>query len=359
MKKKILQVTLFDNNNIGNRLQCYALYKQLSNEECDVALLRDRKDYVPIRNDLLKNQVKHVLGLFGNKKYQQKYLAWKGRIARQAAMRAFSESHLGKVIDASDGTDGIDFSSYDLGIVGSDQVWHHWNDNDNELPFFYLEFLPPEKRAAYGASFGFDQFREDDFQQHKDGLNHMKYISCRETRGCELVKEVTGRDVSHVLDPTLLLDASEWEKLETSANAFVKSQHDYIFIYFLGNITEEYQAEIEKKANGKKIINFGDLTDMDIASCGPIEFLYLIHHADYILTDSFHGTVFCTIFNKPFTVFRRKQEGFENMFGRIEDLLKSTDQCDHAYGGIDQSVKVDSFETIKDRSLVYLNHILQ
>ncbi|MGN0363532.1 MAG: polysaccharide pyruvyl transferase family protein [Bilifractor sp.] len=357
--KKVLQVTLYDNRNIGNRLQCYALYQLLVDRHCEVTLLRDRREYQPGRKVVLKNRIKHLLGILGSKEYKTKYKLWTGDLSRNAAMQQFSDKYLGKVIDASDGVDHIDFSKYELGIVGSDQVWHHWNDDDGELPYFYLEFLPVEKRTAYAASFGFDDFRRDDILQHKKGLQGMHYISCREARGCELVRELTGKDVPHVLDPTLIFDALKWKLLEKDANSFAKSQQDYVFIYFLGNITEEYHAEIVKKAAGKQIINFGNLEDADIAACGPIEFLYLIDHADYVITDSFHCTVFSILFNKPFTVVRRQQEGFDNMFGRIEELLISTGNEDKALGGVDRSIVEESFENMKTRSLKYLDEILQ
>lgn len=357
--KKVLQVTLFDNSNIGNRLQNYALYTLLTSKGCDVTNLKDRTEYVPDTKTKVKNQVKHVLGIFGNKKYKEKYLQYKGNLKRRAALQSFSNAYIPKVIDASNGTDGIDFSSFDLGIAGSDQVWHHWNQDDKELPYFYLEFLPEEKRNAYAASFGFDEFPEEDLDQHKYGLSHMHSISCREQSGCNLVKSVTGKDVPHVLDPTLLLSAEEWRKLENQANAYVRSLKDYVFIYFLGNITDEYRNEIEKKANGKKIVNFTDWNNSKIAECGPVEFLYLIDHCDYFLTDSFHGTVFATLFNKEFTVFRRKQEGFENMFSRINELLISTGHEEKAYGGVDPADNVETFDILKQRSLDYLDKILK
>lgn len=358
MKKNILQVTLYDNGNIGNRLQCYALYKLLADRHCEVTLLRDRKDHQPDGKEILKNRIKYVLGRLGSGKYGTKYKAWQGRYSRIAAMRQFSETYLGQVIDASGGTEGIDFSTYDLGIVGSDQVWHHWDDG-GDLPYFYLEFLPPEKRAAYAASFGFDHFSEADVQQHKEGLQEMHYISCREARGCELVKELAGRDALHVLDPTLILDAAEWKKLENDASSFAKAQQGYVFIYFLGDINDEYKHEIEKRAAGKKIIDFGNFADEDIAACGPVEFLYLIDHADYVITDSFHCTVFSILFHKPFTVVRRQQEGFNKMFGRIEELLISTGNQDKALGGVDRNLAADSFDSMKLRSLNYLDEILR
>lgn len=357
--KKVLQVTLFDNGNIGNRLQNYALYTLLASRGCSVTNLKDRVDYVPSIKEKIKNQVKHLLGLFGREKYKEKYQHYWGDLRRREALKKFSKTYFPNVIDASNGTDNIDFSSFDLGIVGSDQVWHHWNDNNNELPYFYLEFLPKEKRNAYAASFGFDEFPAEDFEQHKYGLSHMHKISCREQSGCNLVKSVIGKEVPHVLDPTLLLSADDWRKLEDHANEYVRSLHDYVFAYFLGTITDEYKKVIQTKIKGKQIINFSDWNNKNICDCGPVEFLYLIDHCDYFLTDSFHGTVFATLFNKEFTVFRRKQEGFEKMFSRINELLISTGQEEKAYGGVDKVYGIEDFDFLKKKSLNYIDNLLK
>lgn len=365
--KRILQVTLFDDKNIGNRLQNYALQEVLIKKECEVTNLRDRRVYHISGKQLIKNNVKHILSITGNKKYKQKYEASRFINARWKIIHQFSEEYIHHIIDASKGIDKIELSNYDLAIVGSDQVWHNWKAGDPDfvmdLSYYYLSFLPPEKRAAYGASFGFDKFLERDLQAHMNGLQGMHYISCREQSGCDLVQSVTGKDVPHVLDPTLLLDASDWRKLESKANAYSKNvTGKYAFVFFLGNETEEYKQSVERECQKNSIdtiIDFNDFSDDNIASCGPIEFLYLIDHAQYIFTDSFHCTVFSILFDKNFVVYRRLQDGFTNMFGRIEELLKMTGHMNNAYGGVSNRTKVEDFEIIKRRSLDYLDLILK
>ena len=253
------------------------------------------------------------------------------------------------------------WSSFDIAIVGSDQIWHKWGDDKLELPFYYLEFMPIEKRAAYAASFGFEEFPEKDREQHKNGLRNMRYISCRELSGCKLVSEAIGRNVPHVLDPTLLLSATDWRKIEDQASEFARSWKNYAFVYFLGEQTVEYKKKIRDVMQTQKIdriIDFSNYMDKNISKCGPAEFLSLIDHAEWVFTDSFHCTVFSVIFDKKFTVFRREQEGFEKMFGRIEDLLASTNKLKYIYGGTTR-VATNDFDKLHSDSLNYIDQIIK
>ena len=253
------------------------------------------------------------------------------------------------------------WDEYDFAIVGSDQVWHKWGNDLKELPYYYLEFMPKEKRLSYAASFGFDEFPTIDREKHIKGLKGMHAISCREQSGCRLIKEATGKEATHVLDPTLLLKPEEWRNIEADISTVVKPEEKYIFIYFLGNIIEEYRQYIDEIASkrGLRIIDFLDMQDKNIACCGVGEFVSFIDHADYVLTDSFHCTVFSILFEKEFTVFKRKQEGFEKMYSRIEELLQSTGHEYNAYDKLNPNPMVENFETLYENSRRYLTEILR
>lgn len=255
-----------------------------------------------------------------------------------------------------------DWSMYDLAIVGSDQVWHNWHKDSMELPYYYLEFMPSEKRVSYAASFGFEEFPAEDRAEHIKGLKGMHAISCRESSGCALIKRETDRDAVHVLDPTLLLSADEWRKVAAPIPENLHaSKGGYAFMYFLGQIPDEYQKFIEdvQAKRGIKMIDFMDLKKEAIARCGVGEFLSLIDNADYVVTDSFHCTVFSILFQKEFTVFKRKGEGFEKMFGRIEDLLQATGNTNRAFEPIAEDPDAVSFEVLKENSRKYLEDVLK
>lgn len=364
MKKNILLVTLQDNFNIGNRLQNFALQSVLSKRYNVKIINLDNGYSIPSRNlkICIKNLVKYILAKLGNKKYKQYFENKKTEKRRFNVIKQFTDKYIDNITRVSyTNVYYKNWNNYDLAVVGSDQVWHKWRNTDDELPYYYLEFLPTQKRVAYAASFGFDSFPIEDRQQHIKGLRGMEYISCREDSGCKLVESVTGRKIPHVLDPTLLLTAKEWRKLSTNANTFSKDQVQYAFVYFLGEITSNYRKEIESKIKkyGLKVIDFTDISNNEIANCGPVEFLHLIDRADYVFTDSFHCTVFSILFNKHFEVFRRKEPGMEKMFSRIEELVVNTNNSDKVYGGVTPGLKAEKMSNLRKKSLDYLDKVMK
>ena len=160
-------------------------------------------------------------------------------------------------------------------------------------------------------------------------LNRIDYISVRETKGASIIKKLTGRDATVALDPTLLFTGNEWMEIFP-----YEKKHDepYIFAYFLGTF-ESHRKAVEKFAKEtnlkvitcphmddfvEKDITFGDEQRFDI---DPVDFLNLIRGADYVCTDSFHGTVFSILNHKKFLTFNRyKEGGKESRNSRIESL---------------------------------------
>ena len=361
MNKKLLLVTLFDDNNIGNRLQNYALQQVLMSHGAEVTILDNGYTTQPSAKMMVKAWVKGLLGMLGNEKYSQKYLKYWADNRKRHANIEFDKKNLVDILKIHNKQAFYtDWSGYGAAIAGSDQIWHKWREDDDELPFYYLQFVPFEKRFAYAASFGFEEFPDKDLEQHEKGLKGMRYISCREQSGCDLIKGVIGKEVPRVLDPTLLMKAEEWRKIEEQASNFAKNKKNYAFLYFLGEQTDEYKVYMEQimKTEGiESIIDFSDYTNRNICECGPSDFLSLIDNARYIFTDSFHCTVFSLFFEKEFTAFRRKQIGFEKMFGRIEDLLASKGKLQHIYGGSTKEATND-FDDLYLCSMQYIDKIL-
>ena len=348
---------------MGNRLQNYALQFVLSKYSSNITNLDNGYSEFDSRNykHQVKELIKNILSFLGLKKYKDWSIYNKNRRARYLINKEFTDKYIHNITKVTyDNVYQKNWNNYDLAIVGSDQVWHKWRDNDKELPYYYLEFLPESKRASYAASFGFDEFPKEDREQHVEGLRGMKYISCRETSGCNLVKKVTGQRVPHVLDPTLLLNAQDWRKLSSDSNHYSKSQKKYAFIYFLGELTPEYESEIKRILNtkGLEAINFLDFMNSEISNCGPKEFISLIDNSDIVLTDSFHATVFSILFDKPFEVFRRKGKGMEKMFSRIEELLVNTGNQDKSFDSVTSNLKTENLNSLRQTSINYIEKVL-
>lgn len=360
-KTNILLVTLFDDNNIGNRLQNYALQHILELQDANVSVVDNGYTNYPAIKDKIKIIIKQCLGIIGIEKYRYSFLRFLSDKMKRVANKEFDRKNIHNIINLSNTQIfNSDWSVFDIAIAGSDQIWHRWGNDKLELPFYYLQFMPKTKRAAYAASFGFENFPEQDLEQHKKGLQEMEYISCRELSGCKLVEKVVGRDVPRVLDPTLLLSAADWRKIEEQAPEYARTQKNYAFVYFLGDQTEEYKqyiCDVMQHQEIDKIIDFSNYIDKNISACGPAGFLSLIDRAEWIFTDSFHCTVFSVLFDKKFTAFRREQEGFEKMFGRIEDLLASTNKLECIYGGTTR-VATNDFNKLYSDSMHYISKVM-
>lgn len=209
---------------------------------------------------------------------------------------------------------------YDTFFVGSDQVWNPYAAQANKWEF--LNFASKGKRNSWAASFGVSDIDEK-FSNIFSLLNKMDNISVREESGAEIVKKYTKKRPTVLIDPTMMLNKSEWLKIAEKP-AGIESNNPYILTYFLGSYTERIKADLHciAKKNNLNIYNLNDISQSDLYISGPSEFIYLISKASLILTDSFHACVFSFLFEKPFLVYAR--EGKENnMISRIETLLKT------------------------------------
>lgn len=356
--KKVILVTL-QGDNIGNRLQNYALQEVIKSFGIDV--------YTPYYNlvefeyfrSRVKFAVKVILGKMGIVKYRSDYI----RKKRLNKYKIFNTQYIDNLffVKYSNANKKI-YDQIDFAITGSDQVWHGWSLNKDELRYFYLQHISYQKRIAYASSFGFDAFPEQDINIHREGILGINKLSCREKKGVELIKELTGRDAQLVLDPTLLLGKQEWEKLEKRPERIADDK--YLLFYFLGN-TNNYSAIIDKFANqkGLEIIDAYNPRSLVSQLTTPDEFIWLIRHAEYVCTDSFHATVFSIIFEKKFLVFRRDDLGMENMFNRIENVLDLFGVNERVFKGfiniIDNDYVLNDISYAKKNSLKFLMESLE
>lgn len=202
-------------------------------------------------------------------------------------------------------------------IVGSDQVW-----NPNNLDcFFDLTRFKSGYKISYAASFGVHKILSEQKDKY-NFLKDIKKISVREKTGANILKEMFDCEAQVHLDPSFLLTPEEWKKVEKP----LKISGEYILLYILHipkNINEII-SNIKKKTNKKVVLidRRGYLNkivkcDEVVMDAGPAEFLWLIDNASYVITSSFHGTVFSIIFQKNFLPLINQASP-----SRISDLLK-------------------------------------
>lgn len=191
----------------------------------------------------------------------------------------------------------------DVYCTGSDQVWGKIANDDFDKTYF-LDFVPSNKKCiAYSSSFGKEKISENLKKNLPELLKKYDSLLLREQSAVNIVKELGFNNAELVLDPTLLLKKEQWESLIDKSN----KKEKYVLVYGLHDNKkfDKYAKEFAKKKNLKLIrvspsfhnyFKSGKLKWLPT----PTEFLTYFYNAEYILTDSFHATVFSLIFNKKF-----------------------------------------------------------
>lgn len=310
----IAVITLTKNPNYGNVLQNIAMQRSLCKFGYNVETIKNMHETSLFVG---KNGIKNKLKI---------WLNWNGAKTEETRRRRFLEC-CNRYIKYStsfvyDGNKICgDIDRYDYFIAGSDQIWNP--DFGLATDFEFLNFAPKEKRFSYAASFGvssLNMINEKDKNRIRKRLLEMKAISVREQAGKNIVKELIGAECCVHVDPTILLDVTEWDELLYPPT--LPMPNKYILVYMLGEITTEYWDKIVTKAEecDAKIIN---ILDEKYKTLDPIEFVWLIKNALCICTDSFHATVFSILYHKEFYVMNR-EDSFANQNSRFDTLFEKT-----------------------------------
>lgn len=316
-------ITFHSAHNFGASLQTWALQRVLKNNHIEAYVI----NYHPPIIDDLYNPLK------GKEGFRKSIAALKLRRNNPKSLIRYKNytNFIKKQFDLlGDFTDYQQLTEADLGldayIVGSDQVWNS-EHIDGFDPAYFLDFVSPGKpKISYAASIGRDYLLPVYHDRIRDSLKSFTSISVREKSAVKPVKELADRQVDVVLDPTLLLPREDYELIKTVPA--IKGK--YIFVYMM-----EHNPDVIAFANkvsiatGLPIVQRrpGKLFKNEISSCytsAPGDFLGLIENAEYVITNSFHGTVFSIIYETPFVSMLHSNTG-----SRTVDLLNSLELESH------------------------------
>ena len=322
---KVGIITLFDLNNVGNRLQNYAVTSVLKKMgfECET-LVPHRLPKTPYRMELDK-QISELMLLEPCKAQEEN-----SNICRALRFESFTDEFIPwKELSCSQFGKDVE-KDYDFFVTGSDQVWNPYFKNAiGQIENRLLAFAPPQKRVCFAPSIGVDDIPKSLYELYEREWSEYRCLSAREKSGCDLINKITGRDATVVIDPTLMIDVDEWLSMAQPMPGFDYEQ-EYVLFYFLGEPEEEMTTGmkefIQKEVVEKniKIVRLFDKEDRVMNSTGPAQILDLFSHAKMICTDSFHGTVFSILLGRPFVLADRTLvigDSVINMSGRIHTLL--------------------------------------
>lgn len=342
VSQKIGVLTLPLNPNIGGNIQAYALMevlRQLGHEPVLINRRHQSKDAGPDVVDPIKDAQR---ALYGNSI----------SMGRDVPNVQFIKTYMLPITRSFNWSPQlsrhIEDYQFDAIIVGSDQVWRP-RYAQSMLPDSFLGFIPEgskTKRISYAASFGTAEW-EFDAQQTQEFSKLIKKfdaVSVREDSGVELCQRYFGVGAQHVLDPTLLLMPEHYiEKFSLDA---IHTEKNRLLTYILdGNsdktcVVNTIAEKLSLNIYATNGLPFGTTGTTDGEGDKSVEsWLASFHHADFVVTDSFHGTVFSILFNKPFIAYGNPNRGM----ARFTSLLKMV--------GLEGRIVVKSSEVNLDKML--------
>ena len=327
--KKVGLITYYGNN-YGGCLQAYAIQHIIMSLGYTANILQVNIPLKGGRNNTIKaiiRVLKNPIAFIKRRKYIKEYS--KNEVIRNEAFNKFRREFLifdkSFVLRENSLEVASDYSAY---VCGSDQIWNPNLYGVN--PIWTMKFAPSNaKKIAYAPSIGISNIPDKFASAFKDSLKDYSYISCREQEGADsLNKILKGRkNVDVVLDPTLLLSPNEWHAFARNVNI----SKPYVFCYLFGDY--EYISKVKsqvKKYFGIDFVslpyNLRELIDDDVKlyDITPNQFVWLIENAKFVITDSFHASVFSIKMSTPFIVLKRTSDNNKkNMNSRIYTLLRT------------------------------------
>jgi polysaccharide pyruvyl transferase WcaK-like protein len=331
MKIGILTQPLHDN--YGGLLQAYALKEVLQEMGHEVIIInRQSNRKVPLwrRYASIAKSI-----LIGRRIHPNLFLKSTHREELSRETRKFREAYipnLSHLITDNEGMQELNSMGFDAYIVGSDQCWRP--RYSPAIQNYFLDFVANDckaKRIAYAASFGVGhwEFTPEDTEKSKELLKKFDAISVREDSAIDLIKTHLGRiDAQHVLDPTMLLSPHQYKAIVDKEK--IAPSPGNLKVYVLdktpekGNLVKLLEEKLQlnafevlpaKRLNEEKVTN-SNINNFVFPN--PAKWLRGFQDAKFVVTDSFHGTVFSILYNIPFIAIGNVDRGMS----RFQSLLK-------------------------------------
>lgn len=291
--KKVALITWHSLENYGSALQNYALFTILKEKGYNVEVINYVKN---AKNNIfyrLYRNLKRNFSIKTNSYWYRtnRFLNFRKKYLKETTLY----SSLEQLSEIS--------NNYDIFICGSDQIW-----SPNRLDYAYFLSFTSKPKISYAPSIVIDEIKKDDLNEIRKNLNNFRYISVREQKGKEILRKIIDKDIEVVLDPTLLLEKENYEKIMRQ----MPINEQYLLCYLIGDRLEHRTLvkKIASKFNLKIVTlpfkvadeNFGDII---LKGVGPEEFLDLVQNAKLICTDSYHGMLLSIVLEKDFYEFPR------------------------------------------------------
>lgn len=359
----------WSNDNYGQQLQCYALQKYLRDAGHDAYLIRYNKDIdneytpTPIRKKILKafNPVrlysyllnkKRALATTGESKknYKRKFDEFRNKYIKQSEKIYYYYDELKENPPEAE-----------MYIAGSDQIWNPdiFRAIERQARAYFLDFgNPSTKRISYAASFCKEKLDDEFINIITPLLKKFDYVSVREESGLNACKQCGIDNAEWVPDPTMLLAADAYRTIYKD-EPLKRQDKPYCFLYFVKHECDfSFQALYDwAKKNNLEVVYVSANLQLDkyekIYATIP-EWIYLLEHAEYVITNSYHCSVFSLMFKKNFGVIPLSKEKelntrFDALFElfRIEKRFVNNSDFSISETDIDWSSVLNVFQDIR------------
>ena len=323
---RIDTITCHDCYNFGASLQAFALQNYLESQGHNVRIIDYKPDYFSqhFKLSIIANPI------YDRPLIRQLYLIAKlpGRILalkQKKVFDAFTSQYL-KLTKRYNSYEELksDAPEADIYIAGSDQIWNTLFNNGRD-PAFYLDFgQSSTKRISYAASFATKDIAPTYKEFVSQELTNFDAVSIREKISLPLLRELGRKDGVSVCDPVFLLSEKEWSQISQRGKS-INLTKDYILVY----LTDKSDTIMDiawklSRDTGWEIIILGPASKRYKHRCirniGPLEFVFLISKANFVISNSFHATAFSLIFKKNFCVVNRTESINERMISILDEF---------------------------------------
>lgn len=379
-------LTLPFNKNYGGILQAAALYEYLTENGAEVVLLERARPMSRTRalatallqvipEDTSLGAVgRGLASAFRGVLEQSHWMSNKAHalrryVSNERFVRNYIPVRSGRLNSSEDMRVAIGEWKLDAIVVGSDQVWRPDYVPSGSLPDFFLGFTSGTavRCISYAASFGHSEWRYPSHTAEVAGLlSRFSAVSVREASGLAVCRDVFGRgDAVHVLDPTLLVDPSFYERV---ADAPIAKTGKVLFEYILDQVAgaPSIRTDLAASLSDTYLVRSVALgEESSLLSIGG--WVRAVMDADFVLTDSFHGMVFSIIFKKDFIAVVNQKRGADR-FTSLASLLGVEDRLVAVISGaqareiaaqpIDYSAVSARLEVLRERSRAFLRDAL-
>ncbi len=393
--KKIAILTLVIRN-FGNKLQSYALCKTIKSfnlVEPEVIRLSDSWGYGNVAS-LRKKQLLDLIKTYKLRSFRRVYDfvrfnlqyrqirengdLYKSVVERQTELYAKFDNEISYTKDEftiEEVRAGKLIPNYDAFIVGSDQVWN--GPRVGCLDVYMCDFLHKKRSAlSYAASFAIDAIPDSQREEYEQYIQNMDTLFIREEKGVELCKELGRDDARLVLDPTLLLEAKDYECFLKNPVDLV-GEGEFILVYSLtssmkifdeaSKLANKYHCKMVVLKNGAYpplVSNYKNA--VDIIAAGPAEFLSLVKYAKFLVTGSYHALMFSLLFHSHFYIYLDNASAQNSrlistlkMFGLEKQLYYETSSLPKILPHIDYSQVDPLLKSKREESLKLLRQSIE